>query len=152
MGCDVVVNFQTLGKLQIVFLNIFIIFSSHLSASFMTKKRSTNKKRSKKCAQASPQQHEVAFNAATSIAKWWKRLKQGAVFTTPNTTRMSQMSIMSTSSIPVFEDDWEKVVAAAELAESMMSPPKIALFEGDWEAVVAAAEMAESAFLSRNLN
>ena len=27
--------------------------------------------------------------------------------------------------------------------------PKIALFEGDWEAVVAAAEMAESVFFSR---
>jgi hypothetical protein len=40
-------------------------------------------------------------------------------------------------------------VAAAELAESMMSPPKIALFEGDWEEVVAAAELAESLFLSK---
>jgi len=125
----------------------------------MTKKRSSNKKGSKKCAQASPQLHEAALNAATSIAKWWKRLKQGGyrrprpdstVLTTPNTKRLSELSIMSTSSIPVFEDDWEKVVAAAELAESMVTPPKIALFEGDWEAVVAAAEMAESAFFSRS--
>ena len=46
-----------------------------------------------------------------------------------------------TSSIPVFEDDWEKVVAAAELAESMVTPPKIALFEGDWDLEVFIIEL-----------
>jgi hypothetical protein len=100
----------------------------------------------------------VATTAANVIAKWWKRLKQGEpllvpsgpmVFTTPSTSTHSDVPINSSTSRPFFAEDWEKVVAAAELAESMMSPPKIALFEGDWEEVVAAAELAESLFLSK---
>jgi len=71
------------------------------------------------------------------------------VFTTPSSLTHSDVPINSSTSRPFFAEDWEKVVAAAELAESMMSPPKIALFEGDWEEVVAAAELAESLFLSK---
>ena len=63
--------------------------------------------------------------------------------TTPVISALSNIAIMST---PFFEDDWEKVVAATELIESMISPPKLALFEGNWEEVVAAAEQAENAF------
>jgi hypothetical protein len=71
------------------------------------------------------------------------------VFTTPSSSRPSDVSMKSSTSRPFFAEDWEQVVAAAELAESMMSPPKIALFEADWEEAVAAAELAESLFLSK---
>jgi len=107
---------------------------------------------SKKC----PPQHAII--AANVIAKWWKHLKEGrpplvpadpTVFTTPSSSRPSDVSMKSSTSRPFFAEDWEQVVAAAELAESMMSPPKIALFEADWEEAVAAAELAESLFLSK---
>jgi hypothetical protein len=67
------------------------------------------------------------------------------VITTPSSSRPSDVS----TSRPFFAEDWEQVVAAAELAESMTSPPKIALFEADWEEAVAAAKLAESLFLSK---
>ena len=124
----------------------------------MTKNRLTNKKRSKKSPSTSPNRREVASKAVNAIAKWWKHLKEGrpplvpadpTVFTTPSSSRPSDVSMKSSTSRPFFAEDWEQVVAAAELAESMMSPPKIALFEADWEEAVAAAELAESLFLSK---
>jgi len=145
----------------------------------MTKSRLTNRKRSKKSPSTSPTRQEMAskavnviakwwkrlkfskrhaITAANVIAKWWKRLKEGrpllvpadpTVFTTPSSSRPSDVSMKSSTSRSFFAEDWEQVVAAAELAESMMSPPKIALFEADWEEAVAAAELAESLFLSK---
>ena len=102
-------------------------------------------------------------NAAKVIAKWWKTLKTGEYMrppftlvtlcnppevSTPFTAQLSNMSIMSTPRKTFYDDDnWEKVVAAAELAESMTSPTRFALFEGNWEDVVAAAEKVEAMFL-----
>ena len=128
----------------------------------MTKKRTSIKKRTKKSAETSFEKNEATSNAAKVIAKWWKRLKTGqhmrSPFTltalreppevsTPFTAQLSNMSIMSTPRKTFYDDDnWEKVVAAAELAESMTSPTRFALFEGNWEDVVAAAEKVEAMF------
>jgi hypothetical protein len=168
----------------------------------MTKKRTSNKKRTRKSAETSFEMNEsmsnsakvianwwkrlktgrlmpVAFtlaalceppevptprsNAAKVIAKWWKRLKTGRYMrgplnlaahrklsevSTPFTAKLSNMSIMSTPRKTFYDDDnWEKVVAAAEHAELMTSPTQFALFEGNWEDVVAAAERVEAMFL-----
>ena len=168
----------------------------------MTKKRTSNKKRTRKSAETSFEKNESTSNAAKLIAQWWKRLKTGrllpAPFTlaapceppevstprsnaakviakwwkrlktgrnmcaslnlashckpsevsTPFTAKLSNMSIMSTPRKTFSDDaDWERVVAAAELAESRTSPTRLALFEGNWEDVVAAAEKVEAMFL-----